>query len=848
MRTTETIQVDGQLLEAVWKRPGVREFFQLQPVEGSTPTEKTEVWVAYDQDNLYIAALLYDSDPSKIISLLGRRDDLLESDWFGVALDPYYDRRTGNAFWVNPAGSIRDYSLSNDAQADPSWDGIWDCKARITDQGWVVETKIPLNQLRFNIKNEQVWGINFRRIIKRKNEMISLVLIRQDEIANVSRFARLEGIRDVRPGQNIELLPYSVGQAQFKPAAPGNPFETGRRIQGNAGLDLKLGLRSNLTLSATINPDFGQVEVDPAVINLSAYESYFQEKRPFFIEGSQLFENFGRGGVMMSMSLNWPNPDLFYSRRIGRAPQGYVTAEGFSSTPDRTTILGAAKITGRLGDGWNFGLLQALTAVEYAQVDYFGFRSRQQAEPLSFYGVVRLQKDFNEGRQGLGLMATGVGRDLDDALLSSLLNESAFSLGVDGWSFFDQKRNWVLGGWLGGTRLTGSVEDILRLQHSSLHYYQRPDADHVEANPLATSLSGWGGRLILAKQQGAWLFNLAVGALSPGFDPNDVGFQSGGSDKINAHVFFGRQWTKPGKLFRNLFIFTGPWIGFDFGGNRTDGGNHLFITGQLLNYWSFGLFVLQQPAHLSNSLTRGGPLARIKDSFSINPNLLTDDRKAVVLEAFGSYERTVDTGKGWSSGLSLRWKPRSNISFSWGPLYARETNEVQYVTRIVDPAASATFGKRYVFGRLEQYVLGSEIRLNWIFTPRLSLQFYLQPFLAVGHYDRFQELSKPRTAEYSLYGHGFSSVQYQDGMYVIQPEKGLSFSLPNPDFNVKSLRGTAVLRWEFRPGSQIYLVWTQNRSDYAHPGDFRLRRDLGDLFTAPGDNIFLVKFSYLWNL
>ncbi|MBM3297534.1 MAG: carbohydrate binding family 9 domain-containing protein, partial [Candidatus Aminicenantes bacterium] len=674
VRSAEAVRIDGLLDEAVWQRPGAADFIQLLPAEGSEPTEKTEVWVGYDDNNLYVAALLHDSEPSKILALLGRRDDYLESDWFTVALDPYFDRRTGNAFSVNPAGSIRDFSLSNDAQTDSSWDGVWECQARITDSGWTVEIRIPLNQLRFNPQSEQVWGVNFRRLIKRKNEQISYVLFRQDEIANVSRFARLEGIRDIRPGRNVEVLPYSVGQAQFKPAEPGNPFETGRRVLGNAGLDLKVGLKSNLTLIATINPDFGQVEVDPAVINLSAYESYFQEKRPFFIESAQLFNGFGRGGVMMNMSLNWPNPSLFYSRRIGRAPQGYVTSDGYSSTPDRTTILGAAKVTGRLGGGWNLGLIQALTASEFAQIDDFGIRSRQQVEPLSYYGVVRLQKDFNQGRQGLGFLATGVGRDLDDAFLGSLMNKSAFSLGVDGWSYLDQNRNWVLGGWLGGTRVAGSVEDMLRLQRSSLHYFQRPDADHVEVDPEAVSLSGWGGRLILAKQQGAWLFNLAVGALSPGFNPNDMGFQSGGSDRINAHLFAGRQWTKPGKLFRNLFVFTGPWVNYDFGGNRTGGGNHLYVSGQLLNYWGFGLFLLHTPAALSNSLTRGGPLAGVRESVSINPNLSTDDRKAVVLNAYGGWERTADTGMEWTAGLSLRWKPRSNFSLSWGPLYARSTN------------------------------------------------------------------------------------------------------------------------------------------------------------------------------
>ena len=851
VRAQEPFQIDAYLKEKAWQGPSTQDFIQQDPVDGGTPSEKTEVWVAYDDENIYIAALLQDSEPGKIRSLLGRRDDQVESDWFVVALDPYYDRRTGYAFWINPAGSILDRILFNDVDLDDSWDGIWEGKTRVHEKGWTVEIRIPLNQLRFQAKEEQVWGVNFRRVIKRKNENLSYVWIRKDETANVSRFARLEGIRNIKPGRNVELIPYSVGQAQFKPAEQGNPFETGRKMLGNAGLDFKVGLKSNLTLSATINPDFGQVEVDPAVLNLSAYETYYSEKRPFFIEGAQIFNGFGQGGVFLNLSLDWPGPDLFYSRRIGRAPQGYVTSDGCSSSPDRTTILGAAKITGRLGGGWNFGLIQALTASEFAQIDDSGLRLRQQVEPFSAYGVVRLQKDFNEGRQGLGFIATGVGRNLDDQFLSNILNKTAFSLGIDGWSYLDQKRNWVVGGWLAGTRIAGSTQDILRLQRSSMHYYQRPGAPQVELDPAATSLSGWAGHFSLAKQQGSWMFLFSLGALSPGFNPNDMGFQGSGSDKINGLIVAIRQWTKPGKVFRRFAVYTGPYLSYDFGGTRTNGGNHLYLSGQFLNYWGFSVFVLHTPPHLNWTLTRGGPLTKIKDNFEMSYSLWSDDRKAVVLEGYGYFGRTVDTMNDWSVGFYLRWKPGSNISFSWGPSYERYTTETQWVTRVPDPLAISTFGSRYVFGHLNEHVFANEFRLNWIFTPRLSLQLYLQPFLAVGRFDRFKELAKPRTAEYNIYGQGASTVSYQDGLYTVEPDTAQGaapFSFSDPDFNFKSLRGTAVLRWEYRPGSLIYLVWTQNRSDYGHPGDFRLRRDLGDLFTAPGDNILLLKFSYRWSL
>ena len=306
-----------------------------------------------------------------------------------------------------------------------------------------------------------------------------------------------------------------------------SPFETGHRAAGNAGFDLKIGLKSNLTLDATVNPDFGQVEVDPAVLNLSAYETYYEEKRPFFIEGASLFNNFGRGGVFMNANINWPMPSFFYSRRIGREPQGYVTEDGFARMPDRTTILGAAKVTGKLGGSWNVGWLNAVTGREFAQIDRIGTRLTQEVEPFTYYGALRVQKDIAEGRSGFGLMATGVARDLDTETLGGILNKSAFSLAADGWVSLDKKKNWVVGGWAGATRVEGTVDQILRLQTSSMHYFQRPDATHVAVDPTATSLSGWAGRVNLAKQNGNLLVLASAGAISQGFNPNDVGFQYG---------------------------------------------------------------------------------------------------------------------------------------------------------------------------------------------------------------------------------------------------------------------------------------------------------------------------------
>jgi hypothetical protein len=853
VRANGPLSIDGVLEEGVWQEEGYSDFIQSDPTDGAQPTEKTEVWVAYDDKSLYVAARLYDSQPELITCRLGRRDDFVDSDWFIFAVDPYYDRRSGYQFAVNPAGSIVDWTLYNDEWNDTTWDGVWEWKAQIDEEGWTVEIRIPYNQLRFPKKEEYTWGVNFRRVIKRKNERITFVWVPKEDSGYVSRFARLLGIQGIRPGRHIEFLPYSVAQAQYSPEESGNPFETGQKYLGNAGFDLKIGLKSNLTLDTTVNPDFGQVEVDPAVVNLSDFESYFSEKRPFFIEGSTIFDQFGLGGATSNASLSWSSPSFFYSRRVGRAPQGDVEQDGHLNFPDRSTILGAFKLTGKVGKGWNIGFVNALTAREYAEIDSSGQRFKEEVEPFSYYGVLRTLKEFNEGKQGLGFIATSVVRDLSNTNLAGILNKNAFSLAVDGWTFLDKNKTWVTGGWVGGTRVEGSQSAILELQESSLHYYQRPDATHVEVNDQATSLSGWGARFYINKQKGNFLFNAAFGALSPGFDPNDVGFQHGMSDTINAHLLTGYYQPQPGKFFRNWLIFGGPFRNYDFGGNKTWDGYLLIVEGQFLNYWGFNTMFAYNPKTIDNTLTRGGPLALIPSGYQINLGLNTDNRKSVVVSGHGSYYGRPTEGYRWNGSVSLRWKPGTNISFSFGPGYHLRKSSIQWVTRVDDPLMTETFGTRYIFGGYFQRMISSNIRLNWTFNPKLSLQLYLQPLLAVGEYSQFKELARPKKYEYNLFGENGSTITYSDvdEEYTVDPDgpgPAADFSFGNPDFNFKSLRGTIVLRWEYLPGSILYFVWTQNRVDDANPGNFNFGRDLGDLFTAPGDNIFLIKVSYRWNI
>ena len=808
------------------------------------------VWVAYDKDNLYVAARLLDSRPDLIVGRLGRRDEFVDSDWFYFGLDPYYDRRSGFYFAVNPSGSILDGTLSNDETKDPTWDGVWESAARVDDRGWAVEIRVPFGQLRFKSKDAYVWGVNFQRDIKRKNETDYFSWKPKEESGFVSRFADLVGLRDIDPGHRLELWPYAASRAAFSPAVPGNPFRTGSEASAGAGLDLKARLRSNLILDASLNPDFGQVEVDPAVINITYQETYYQEKRPFFIEGSSIFA-FGRGGPNVTKAYGWTDPAFFYTRRVGRPPQGRVGGPGYADIPDWTTILAAAKVTGKVGKGFNLGLLSALTSREFAQVELAGVRSKAEVEPLTSYSVVRGLKESGEGRSGLGFIATSVLRDLRGGALESALAGRSFGLAADGWTFLDRDKAWVLSGWAGGTLVQGSRAYLTRLQRSSLHYFQRPDVDYVRVYENATSLAGWAGRLFLNKQKGNIVFNAALGAISPGFEANDLGYHTRG-DIWNGHLEFGYQTFHPGRLFRRWEVTATYYLNYDLGGNRIGEYWYLDGEGQFLNYWTTTLHLDYEPPKYSHYLTRGGPMAFYPSGSTVRWGATSDNRKALVLRFSAYYRYHPSGGYNWSLGGGLTWKPSPNFSLSVSPSYAWRYSEGQWITQVPDPLKTATYGVRYILSDIIQKTLPVEVRLNWTFTPRLSLQAYLQPYIGTGDYDLFKELRAANTFDFDVFGQGGSTLDFAGGRYTADPDGPAGpagpVSFPDPDFSLKSLRGTVVFRWEYRPGSMLYLVWTQRRADTSHPGDFDFGRDMVDLFRAPGDNIFLLKFTYRFEL
>jgi hypothetical protein len=867
------IQLDGILDEGAW---GVAEpatvFTQLDPFEGEVGSEETRVLILYDDEALYVGAIL--SDRSPVSTRLGRRDGfMMDTDWLTISLDSYNDHRTGFKFEINPSGVRGDEALSagQDRHGDSSWDPVWEAATQVSDEGWAAELRIPLSQLRFRNAEEQLWGIQISRDIARNREKQLLSFTPKDEASGIARYGHLEGIRNLQRPRGLELLPYVQSRAEFMPVPQDedvefeNPYRDGSDFFYGAGLDLKYRLSSNLTLGATINPDFGQVEVDPAVVNLTAFETRFEEKRPFFVEGAGIFSfgeggggggpgGGGGGGGGRRMFGGGGSPgggptQLLYSRRIGEAPPGDTPSEAvYEEVPDATTIIGAAKLTGQTAGGWSLGLLEAVTAREMAKfTDESGHTGEAEVAPRTNYLVARLRKDFRQGQSAVGGIATAVNRELGNESLASELRSSAYTGGID---FFHEwaDRTWALTGQLAGSRITGNPEVIEDAQSSSARYFQRPDAHHIELDPAATSLTGYTGSLELRKQAGLhWRGGMEFSATSPGFEVNDLGFQRD-ADRRKAELELEYQENRPGDTFRRWEVTAQPRVGWNFNGDRLDTSLSLRANLTFLNYWSIRPSYQRSFESMDDRLTRGGPLAKKPAGHQVSLNLNSDFSKPYT--AMVSFRREWDAvgGEESSYSLNLGIKPAGTWELSLGPRISFNNSVAQYVEDAQDPVATETYGARYVFADLEQTTLSMETRLNVTFTPDLSLELFAQPFIASGDYGTLKELRAPGTFEFDRYGIDVGEVMTdEDGDYVVDPDGGgpaESFTIGNEDFNRTSLRGTAVLRWEWRPGSTLFLVWQQSRSNREDYGDFDLGRDAGAIFDGEAHNIFMIKATY----
>ncbi len=800
--------VTGTVTESDWQQADLlSSFVQREPSEGAPATFQTEVRVVADASALHVVVHAKDPDPDKIVGYLTRRDGDSPSDWIYVFIDSYHDRRTGYQFGVNPAGVKMDAYWFNDDNNDESWDAVWDATARRESDGWIAEFRIPYSQLRFSSGADSKIGFAVVRNIARLNETSSWPLLARTKNGMVSQFGELEGVSRTGLTKRLELSPYTVATALTQPEQAGNPLHKTFNPNVSAGLDLKYAITPALSLTATVNPDFGQVEADPAVVNLGAFETFFQERRPFFIEGSGTYR--------------WDCNDdciLFYSRRIGRQPRGFPSlSDGeYSIQPGQTTIVGAGKLTGRIGQ-FSVGALAAATQEESANVAFGSGRRNEVVEPASFYSVSRARREFAD-QSSLGLILTTTNRKLTDAV--SFLPDKAVTGGVD----YDWRigRRFSLNGYWAGSSIQGAPEAIERLQLSTVHSFQRPDAEHVDFDPNADSLNGHAGAVNFSKISGERTrFNFTAAYKSPGFDVNDVGFLQR-ADVISSVAWVQMRWEKPGRFVRTRNVNFNQWMSHNFDGDRISLGWNVNSHWSFQNNWNTGFGFNANPRNFDDRRTRGGPGAYNNNGYSAWHYMNTDGRKPAQFGFEWSYG-TDGHGENWGLYPSITLKPSAALSTQFGIALSRNIEDAQWIE-----AVQRDDRDRYVFGRLYQTTTSMTTRVNYTMTPNLSLQVYAQPFVSAGDYGDFRELVNGRAAHY-------------DNRYAPFAYEG------NPDFRFLSFRTTNVLRWEFKPGSTLFVVWQQGRENVLPTGTFRFGRDYGDVFSTPSTNTVLVKFAYWLN-
>ncbi len=844
--------IDGILDDEAWNEGvWIDDFTQNQPLDGAAPSQKTEFKILFDDNNIYVGFKAYDTAPDSIVNRLTRRDNT-DGDLIGIIFDSFHDLRTAFLFGVSSSGVKLDQIYTSDGQnQDASWDPNWWVKTSVNKEGWVAEMKIPLSQLRFDKNSDGVWGLEVARVIYRKNETDFWQRIPRNAPGLVHLFGELTGMNNIKPRKIFDVTPYGVSSLQTYQKVPGNPFlDSGQKFKLNAGADAKIGITNNMTMDLTVNPDFGQVEADPSVVNLTAYETYFTEKRPFFIEGNNI-TNFNLGIGNGSNG----NDNLFYSRRIGRQPEGYPVLEnGWNADiPTATTILGAAKLTGKTSDGLSVGFIEAMTDKETARIDTIGGRTTQAVEPFTNYLLGRIQKDFKGGNTILGGIFTSTNRMFDntpgDTNLTYFMHKSAYTEGFDFTQYFN-KKSWMFNLNTAFSEVYGTKEAIALTQESSAHYFQRPDQDYAEFDPNRTSLVGSGGRMEIEKLNGH--LNV-LGCLiwkSPQFEINDLGYMQQ-ADYVLSVLWAGYNQWQPKGIYKNYNINADLVLVNNFGGNITGKGIEYNASMTFKNYSSAWLSGNLYGAAYSTSLLRGGPMMKMPGSSYFGIGYNSDYRKkfnvSLILNGNLGFE---NSNSFYYVETDLTYKPVNYLSFTFSPTYNKSYDNLQYVT-----ALTYNGSDRYVFASIDRRTISASFRVNFNLTPDLTLQYWGQPFVASGKYYNYKYIADPLSNEYTHRYQVYSASQIAfdtDHYNIDENMDGVTdYTISNNNFNYQDFLSNLVIRWEFSPGSTIYLVWSQSRSFFNSSGEMDYFNNLGDLFNGKNDvpnNVFLIKFSYRFGL
>ncbi|GAA3508930.1 hypothetical protein GCM10022393_21020 [Aquimarina addita] len=866
LATSKVPVINGIIDEVEWdivKWSG--DFIERQPDENTPPSQQTKFKIIYDQNFLYVAYRCYDTEPDLIEKRLSRRDGFA-GDRITLVLDTYHDKRTAFSFTITAAGVKGDEFVSqNGDNWDPSWNPIWYAASRIDAEGWTAEIKIPLSQLKFGKSKEQIWGLQISRLFFRKDERSAWQRIPADAPGYISEFGELHGLLDIKPQKQLEIQPFTVTQYDTYPEEEGNPFREGQEFKLNGGLDAKIGITNDLTLDLTVNPDFGQVEADPAQIALDGFQIFFEEQRPFFVENKNIFDyQFANG-----------SDNLFYSRRIGRNPQGIAGAspindsgplnEEFIDAPANTVILGAAKFSGKTKNGWSVGILESVTSREIAKIeDANGHRREAVVEPLTNYFVSRIQKDFNERNTFIGGIFTATSRDLGDAYnidyenpdtdeTSELtevrennlnfLRKSAYTGGIDFRHNWKDRKFFVEGNMV-ASHVEGSKEAITKTQELLTHLFQRVDASHLTVDPNRTSLTGTGGKITGGKSGGGnWRYEGGVFWRSPELELNDIGFLRR-ADEIKQFVNLRYQFLKPTKWFRRANFGVEEVSTFDFEGNynRIEYEFNGYVNYK--NNWWTEIGAGHKPRIFINAALRGGPRFRFSEENFAYLFFGSDSRKkfrftvgyvnSLAKQNNFSFERYV---------VRLNYQPFDAFSMSIDPEFRKNLDKTQYVTE-----ADFNGTPKYITGNIDQQTLSASIRLNYNVNPNLTIQYYGQPFISRGVYSDFNFVNnataKNLKERITLYD--ANQISFADDEYAIDENRDgeVDYTIDTPDFAFVQFRSNLVVRWEYIPGSEIFLVWSQGITGDGNTSDHLFRSLNNQIFGQQPENTFLIKATY----
>jgi hypothetical protein len=828
------IVIDGLLNELSWNNVHwASNFKEHDPDENTDPTFQTKFKIIYDSKYLYIAIRSLDDDSSKIEKRLSRRDGFA-GDRVSINIDSYHDKRTGFSFTITAAGVKGDEFISqNGNNWDESWNPIWYTATQIDDTGWTAEVKIPFSQLKFGESEEQIWGLQIIRQLFRKDERSVWQRTPVDAPGWVSEFGILRGLFNIQPQKQLEIQPFLVTQFDTYPDEPNNPFKDGSDFKLNGGLDAKIGITNDLTLDVTINPDFGQVEADPGAIALDGFQIFFEEQRPFFIENKNIFD--------YRFADNFDN--LFYSRRIGGSPKGTINSseDEYVDYPTNTTILGAAKFSGKTKNGWSIGLLESVTGNMFAEIDNSGERRKEIVEPLTNYLIARAQKDFNNNNSFIGALFTATNRNLQQKF--NFLTSAAYTGGIDfkhNW----KSRNYFFEGNMVASKVIGSKAAILNLQESITHLFQRVDAGHVTVDPTKKSLTGTGGKFAIGKAGGGnWRYNTGFIWRSPELELNDVGFLRQ-ADEIRQFSEVQYLLLKPTKLFRRGQLNINQLSTYDFEGNYNR--FQLDIQGNIFfqnNWWAESGFG-HKPRIFINTFLRGGPRWRFSEE-NYRFFFCGSDRRKKFNITLG-YVNSGAEQDNFSLDryvVRMNYQPIDALNISLNTEFEKNPNRTQYVTQ-QDFAGS----NRYILGNIDQQTLSTSLRVNYSINPNLTIQYYGQPFISRGRYNAFNFVANPIAKDLNERVNWYSEQQITrtDSGYLIDEnlDTNVDYSFSNPDFSFVQFRSNLVLRWEYIPGSEIFMVWSQGVTGFGDPKNTLTRSLDNEVFKKRPDNTFVIKATY----